>query len=69
MAEGDEAAALVFPSVLLVKDSDGLFKLAKGGEEVVEVVGGGVPAEATDDELSLGGVNVGDGADGGEDGG
>lgn len=48
-------------------DDDGLVELAEGGEEGAEGVGGGVGAEASDEELPEGGVLVGDGADGFED--
>lgn len=66
MAERHEAIALGLTGGL-VEDHDGLLELAVGREQGAEAVGGCVPTEAADEELALGDVGVGDGADGGED--
>ena len=66
VAEGDEAVSLGLASGL-VEDDNGLLEVAEGGEERAEAVGGGVPAEAADEELALGDVRVRDGAHGGKD--
>lgn len=66
MFKSDEAVALGF-SGGLVEDYDGLVELAEGGEDGAEGIGGGVGAEAADEELSEGEVSVGDGAQGFED--
>ena len=57
VAEGDEAVALRLAGGLVEYD-DGLLEVAVGGEEGAEAVGGGVPAEAADEELTLGDVGV-----------
>ncbi|PON41345.1 hypothetical protein PanWU01x14_290140 [Parasponia andersonii] len=64
--EGDEAVPFGLAGVL-VEDDDGLVEVAVRGEEGAEGLGGGLGAEATDEELPEGGVAVGDEANGVED--
>ncbi|KAM2308942.1 hypothetical protein ACFX1S_031104 [Malus domestica] len=66
MAKRDEPVTLGFPGGF-VEDDDGLLDLSVRGEEGSEALGGGVPAEAADEELALGGVGIGDVEDGVED--
>lgn len=61
MLKRDEAVALGF-SGGLIEDYDCLVKLAEGGEDGAEGIGGGVGAETADEELSESEVSVGDGA-------
>lgn len=61
-----KAVAFAFTSGL-IKNYDTFFDFAIRGEEGAELLCGGFPAEAADEELALGGVMVGDGSDGRED--
>ncbi|PON73816.1 LOW QUALITY PROTEIN: hypothetical protein TorRG33x02_248680 [Trema orientale] len=64
--EGDEAVPFGLAGVL-VEDNDGLVEVAVGGEEGAEGLGGGLGAEAADEELPEGGVAVREGAHSVED--
>lgn len=66
MSKCDEAVAPRF-SGDLIEDDNGLLELAVGGEQSAEALGGGVPAEASDEELALRGVEIGDRSDGVKD--
>lgn len=63
MLERYESVSLRFPGGF-IGDNDGFIEFAKDGEDGAELVGGGFPAEAADEELALGGVGIGDRADG-----
>lgn len=66
--EEEEAVALGF-SGGLVDDDVAVLDLAVLGEEGADLVGGGLPAEAVDEDLAVGGVAVCDAVDLAEEGG
>lgn len=68
MAEGDEPIDLALPSSP-VDDDGSLLELAIGRKEGADGIGGGFRPKATDEELSLAAVTVGDGPDVGDDAG
>lgn len=63
MLERHETIAFALPRVL-VQNYNGLLELAVGREEASQALGGGVPAEAADEELALRGVGICDQSDG-----
>lgn len=48
----------------LIEDNYGLVEVAVGGKESAKGLGGGLGAEATDEELTEGRITIGNGADG-----
>ncbi|GER31781.1 chloroplastic acetylcoenzyme A carboxylase 1 [Striga asiatica] len=66
--ERDESVALGF-SGTLIGDNDGVgfVEFAVGREHLAKFIGGGLPAEAANEEFTLDGIRVGDGAHGLQD--
>lgn len=62
VAEEDEAVALG-SAACLVDDDAAVVNVAVAGESGTEALRGSVPAEAVDEELAVGGVEIGDAAD------
>ena len=53
--------------MVFIRDANGFLEQTVSKGERTEHIVGGVPAEAANEELAVGGVAVGDGSDGAED--